>query len=179
MRSHQFGMYQIMPFTPTRKTLKTKAFTGVDKFLSHLHQLSDPKKEIFMDNSDAKNVWTYVNGFKVPALTKDDLDAWTCVVADLSFDQFQTAQRVAMTRPTDELRYRPSVQQFRGYALAPKGLRVPDHVPTAYDMPTAHGAALAAEFFDKWRHIKRKRKPERKIRLNAEIDAAEAAEAVA
>ena len=130
-----------------------------------------------MDNSDAKNVWSYVNGFKVPALTKDDLDAWTCVVADLSFEQFQTAQRVAMTRPTDELRYRPSVQQFRGYALAPKGLRVPDHVPTAYEMPSVRSAALAAEFFDTWRHIKRKRKPERKIRLNAEIDAAEAAEA--
>ena len=164
-----------MPFTPTRKTLKTKAFTGVDKFLSHFHLLSDPKKEIFMDNDDAKNVWNYVNGFKVPALTKDDLDAWVGIVADLTFDQFQAATRVAATRPTAELRFRPAVEQFRGYATAPRSLRVADHVPTTYDTPTVYGAALAAEFFDKWRHLRRPIKPanERKIRTNAEIDAQE------
>lgn len=164
-----------MPCFTYPLNLKDKSLRDVDKFLSHFHLLSDPKKEIFMDNDDAKNVWNYVNGFKVPALTKDDLDAWVGIVADLTFDQFQAATRVAVTRPTAELRFRPAVEQFRGYATAPRSLRVADHVPTTYDTPTVYGAALAAEFFDKWRHLRRPIKPanERKIRTNAEIDAQE------
>lgn len=129
-----------------------------------------------MDNSDAKNVWNYVNGFKVPALSKDDLDAWAGLVSELTFEQFQTAQRVAATRPVDELRFRPSVEQFKGYARAPRAQRIADYEPTSYEPSNARSQALAAAFFDQWRHIRRPIKPanERKIRTNAEIDAQEA-----
>ncbi len=71
-----------------------------------------------MDNqSSVSEAWSYVHGFDVPVLTPELRDAWRRVIDKLTPEQFRRGAQRSRNRPVPELKFRPSVQAFLGYAL--------------------------------------------------------------
>ena len=103
--------------------------------------------------NDTRRAWRFVDGFDMPALTDAKRSEWSTLIASLSVVEFQVACRAARSRPVDALRWRPSVEEMRGYVTAgtarPSKTAVPEWRGHGYEVPTesgrAHGMAYIAK----------------------------------
>ena len=62
--------------------------------------------------------WKFVNGFDMPAMDQIRRTEWQRIISTLTQEQFQRGIKSSRERPAEQLPYRPSVETFKGYALA-------------------------------------------------------------